>query len=46
MVAKRTFNVRWVGGAAPRGFDPQAQPDQVVEYSGAAVTVAEGQKVP
>jgi alpha-D-xyloside xylohydrolase len=46
MVAKRTFNVRWIGGEAPRGFDPDARPDQVVEYSGAAVTVSEGRKVP
>ena len=39
MAEKRTFNVRWISADAPRGFDTDTQPDQPVEYSGAAVTV-------
>jgi alpha-D-xyloside xylohydrolase len=46
MVAKRTFSVRWVSADAPRGFDPDATPDQTIEYSGAAVTVRKGAAAP
>ena len=41
MLASRTFRVVFVGEGHGTGIGQTAQPDKVVEYSGAAVTVAE-----
>ncbi len=41
MLSSRTFRVVFVGDGHGTGIDPTAEPDQTVQYNGAAVTVTQ-----